>query len=51
MPAIPTVRERLALQLMMRPSHMLCGKAGVIEGWQENAERVNDHFSFLRVTY
>jgi hypothetical protein len=51
MPAIPTVRERLALQLMMRPSHMLCGKLGVIEGWQENAERVNDHFSFLRVTY
>jgi hypothetical protein len=30
-------------------AHLLCGGFGVKEGWQENAERVSDEFSFLRV--
>jgi ectoine hydroxylase-related dioxygenase (phytanoyl-CoA dioxygenase family) len=49
MPCRPLVRERLALQLMVRPAHLLCGRFGVEEGWQENADRVSDLFSFLRV--
>jgi ectoine hydroxylase-related dioxygenase (phytanoyl-CoA dioxygenase family) len=49
MPSRPLRRERLALQLMVRPSHLLCGGFGVEEGWQENAERVSEQFSFLRV--
>jgi hypothetical protein len=50
MPCRPVVRERLALQLMVRPAHLLCGRFGVEEGWQENADRVSDLFSFLRVS-
>jgi hypothetical protein len=45
MPSLSLRRERLALQLMVRPTHLLCG--GVEEGWQENADRVPDQFPFL----
>jgi hypothetical protein len=51
LPSYPISRERLALQVLIRPSHMLCGTFLRQDGWPDEPKRISDRFSFFRKAY